>query len=95
LTQEIIKTVHLDEVGGITVVGEGEGGGNSGQAVMRTSGDWFFQDAGKNCFELVQNYLNIDFTGEFPSHIDPILIAPGELIYAQIKQNQVGNRAGW
>lgn len=53
----------------VPVAAEFTGGGNSGEVQYVTSEDAFFDDVGENCFELIQTYLNVDFT-EVTSPVD-------------------------
>lgn len=46
----------------VPVAAEFTGGGNSGEIQYVTSEDAFFADVGENCFELIQTYLDVDFT---------------------------------
>lgn len=81
-TAEIISSVYLDEIGGLADIGDGEGGGNSGTVVLKYSEDWFLNDIEFICFDLVEDYISVDFTDP-PSHIDPVVRSQHDYIYIQ------------
>jgi hypothetical protein len=94
---ETIATQNVEQIGGWASVSQNGGGGNSGTRDLCTTKECFFDDIGENCFDIVEEYISLDFTNRpSPRDIDRLIRGQNDYIFVQVEALTKGfNKVGW
>jgi hypothetical protein len=94
-SREIIEAKYIRQIGGLRDSSEFDSTlGNSGAATLRFDKDNFFDDIGENCFQIVQDYIIVDFNNP-ERDINRIVRGQDDYIFFQIELSDPNADVAW
>lgn len=94
-SREMVEARYIRQIGGLRDSSEFDSPlGDSGAATLRFDKDNFFDDIGENCFQIVQDYIIVDFTDP-PRDINRIVRGQDDYIFLQIELSDANADVAW